>query len=67
MRDEMDLMTRHKVWELVDLLSRCKLIGNKWVFKIKHWTDGSIDKFKVRLIVKSFIQTEGMKGLFNWE
>jgi len=32
-RDEMDSMTRNKVWKVVDF--RPEHIGNKWVFKIK--------------------------------
>jgi len=54
MKDEMDSMTRNKVWELVDLPPQCKFIGNKWVFKTKCWTNGSIDKFKARLVAKGF-------------
>ena len=52
MKDEMDSMARSKVWELVDLPPQCKPIENKWVFKIKRRTHGSIDKFKARLVTK---------------
>jgi len=51
---------RNKVWELVDLPPDHKSMGNKWVFKIKQWADGSIDKFKVRLVAKDFTQIEGI-------
>jgi len=34
MKDEMDLVIRNRVWELVDLPPKRKSIGNKWVFKI---------------------------------
>jgi len=54
MRDEMDSMARNNVWELTDLPPQHKSIGNKWVFKIKHRADGSIDKFKAHLVVKGF-------------
>jgi len=54
MGDEMDSMSRNKVWKLVDLPTQRKSIGNKWVFKIKHQADSSIDNFKVRLVVKRF-------------
>ena len=57
-RDKMDSMARNKVWELVDLPPHYKSIGNKWVFKIKHAVDGSIDSFKARVVAKGFTQIE---------
>jgi len=56
----MDSMARNKVWKPVDLPSQSKLIGNKRVFTIKRRADGTIDKFKARLVVKSFTQIEGV-------
>ena len=54
----MDSMIKNKVWGLVDSLLRGKTIGNKWVLKIKHKVNGSIDKYKVRLIAKGYKQRE---------
>lgn len=45
---------------LVDLSSGRKSIRNKWVLKIKHKADGSIDKYKARLVVKGYIQKESI-------
>jgi len=56
----MDSMTRNKVWELVDHPPGHKPIRNKWVFKIKHRGDGSINKFNARLVAKGFTQIEGI-------
>jgi len=53
-------MARNKVWELVDVPPQRKSIGNMWVFKIKCRADGTIDKFKARLVVKGFTQIEGV-------
>jgi len=60
MKDEIDLMARNKVQELVDLPPQRKSIGNKWVFKIKHRENGSIDKFKAHLVAKVFTQIESI-------
>jgi len=60
MKDEMDSMARNKVWKLVNLPSQRKSIKNKWIFKIKRQADGSIDKFKARLVAKDIIQIEGI-------
>ena len=38
----------------------CKPLSSKWVFKRKHKVDGLIDKYKARLVIKGYIQTEGL-------
>jgi len=60
MKDAMDSTVRNKGWELIDLPPQHKSIGNKWVFKIKCRADGSIDKFKARLLAKGFTRIEGI-------
>ena len=60
MNDEMESMRTNQVWDLVDLLSGCKEIGNKWVLKIKHKVDESIERYKARLVAKGYTQKEGV-------
>ena len=60
MNDEMESMKTNKVWDLVDLLLGWKAIGNKWVLKIKHKADGSIEMNKARLVAKWYTQKEGV-------
>ena len=47
-------------WDLVKLPSGRKSIGCKWVFKVKHSEDGSVEKFKGRLVAKGFAQRYGV-------
>ena len=58
--DEMDSLISNKTWFLTDLPQGCKTIGCKWVFRKKLRTDGSIEKFKARLVAKCFKQEEGV-------
>ena len=44
----------------MDLPPGCKPLGYKWIFKMKLKADGSIDKYKVRLVVKGYKQKEGV-------
>ena len=60
MNDEMESMRTNKVWDLVDLPLGWKAIGNKWVLKIKHKADGSIEMYKARLVAKWYTQKEGV-------
>uniref|UniRef100_A0A2N9EKF5 Integrase catalytic domain-containing protein n=1 Tax=Fagus sylvatica TaxID=28930 RepID=A0A2N9EKF5_FAGSY len=58
--EEMSSMDKNNVWELVDLLSGRKTIGNKWVLKVKRKADGSIDRYKARLVAKGYTQRKGI-------
>ena len=50
--DEIDLLISNKTWKLVDLPPGCKTIDCKWVLRKKLKPDGTIDKFKARLVAK---------------
>ena len=51
-------MSVNGVWELVEFLENYKEIGCKWVFKTNKDSDGNIERFKAKLVVKGFIQKE---------
>jgi hypothetical protein len=55
----MDLILSNGTWELVNRPYGCKPVGCKWVFKKKLMPDGTIDKYKARLVAKSYTQKEG--------
>ena len=59
-KNEIDSILQNHTWELVDLPPRCKPLGSKWIFKRKMKADGTVDKYKARLVVKGYRQTEGL-------
>ena len=48
------------MWVLLDKPARVKVIGLKWIFKIKRNADGSINKYKSRLMAKEYVQEHGI-------
>ena len=36
------------------------VVSFKWIFKIKHAADNSIEKYKVRFVARGFSQKEGI-------
>ncbi|CAA0834987.1 cysteine-rich RLK (RECEPTOR-like protein kinase) 8, partial [Striga hermonthica] len=45
---------------LVDLPPGSKPLGYRWIFKRKMKPDGTIDKYKARLVIKGYKQKEGL-------
>jgi hypothetical protein len=60
MESELKLLRENNTWEEVDLLKGCKALPCKWVYRVKTNPDGSVDRFKARLVVKGFSQCEGV-------
>ncbi len=42
------------IWELVPLPKDKKRIGCKWLYKAKHNANGSVNKYKTRLVTKGY-------------
>jgi hypothetical protein len=49
----------NETWEVVGRPYGCKPIGSKWVFKKKLRLDGTIERYKARLVIKGCSQKEG--------
>ena len=50
---EYESLIENETWELVELPSERKAIGCKWVFKVKHASNGEVERFKARLVAKA--------------
>jgi Reverse transcriptase (RNA-dependent DNA polymerase) len=60
MEEELQALEKNNTWDIVKLPNTKKIIGCKWVYKIKYNCDGLIERYKARLIAKGFIQTYGI-------
>lgn len=54
--EEIKYIVKNKTWDLVDIPLGAKALGLKWIFKIKRNADGSVNKYKSRLVAKGNIQ-----------
>ena len=48
------------VWDLVELPKGQKIVGSKWVFKLKRNEDGSVQRCKARLVAQGYSQEKGL-------
>ncbi|GJU76433.1 zinc finger, CCHC-type containing protein [Tanacetum coccineum] len=58
--DEMNFIMDNNTWVLADLPPGCKPLGCKWIFKSKLKVDGTVEKFKVMLVIQGFKQKSGI-------
>ena len=60
MDEEILALYGNETWDLVPFLQGKKAIGCKWVYKVKHNSDGSINTYKARLVAKGQAYTYGI-------
>jgi hypothetical protein len=56
MDHEYNALVKNNIWHLVPPKKGANVIDWKWVYRIKRKADGSIDRYKVRLVGKGFKQ-----------
>ena len=51
---------KNDVWDVVPRQEGKSIMNSKWIYKIKHAADGSIEKYKARFVGCGFSQKEGI-------
>jgi hypothetical protein len=51
---------KNNVWDIVLRPKDKSVVSSKWIYKIKHAADGSVEKFKAIFLAKGFSQKEGI-------
>lgn len=60
MLEEYQPIIKNDVWDVVPRPKEKSVVSSKWLFKIKHAIDGSIEKYKTRFVARGFYQKEGI-------
>ena len=59
-KKKLNSLIKNMTWHLVPSPAHGKVIGCKWVYKLKLKADGSIDRYKACLVAKGYHQTAGL-------
>ena len=51
---------KNDVWDVVPRPKGKSIVTSKWIYKIKHVANGSIEKYKARFVAHGFSQQEGI-------
>jgi hypothetical protein len=60
MCDKIATLRSNHTWSLVPFHSSMNVVGSRWVYRIKRRVDGSIKRYKARLVARGFTQQEGI-------
>jgi hypothetical protein len=54
MMEEYQSIMKNDVWDIVPRPEGKSVVTSKWIYKIKHTTDGSIERHKERFVARGF-------------
>ena len=60
MHEEYESIMNTNVWEVVPRPKDKSVVTSKWLYKIKHGSDDSAEKYKARFVARGFSQKEGI-------
>jgi hypothetical protein len=60
MKEEMDALEKNKTWDLEELWKARKVVGCKWVYKLKKGVGDKVERYKARLVAKGYSQKKGI-------
>ncbi|KAM1537567.1 hypothetical protein ACFX10_002572 [Malus domestica] len=63
MQEKYDSLRAQGTWLLVPAPENRTIVGNKWVYKVKKNSDGSVSRYKARLVAQGFSQEHGIDYL----
>lgn len=60
MEEEMNAFKENQTWDLVSLPKGKHAVDNRWVLRMKYKPDGTIDRYRARLVARGIFQRAGL-------
>jgi len=60
MHEKIQALCSNDTWSLIPYHPFMNVVGNQWAYRIKRHVDGSIERYKARLIARGFTQQKGI-------
>ncbi|CAM8924814.1 unnamed protein product [Rhodiola kirilowii] len=60
MEDEIQALQTNNTWQVIPLPQGKNAVSSKWIFRVKRHSDGTIERYKARLVARGFSQEEGI-------
>ena len=60
MEEELTALNDNQTWSLVPLPKGKHVVGSRWIYKTKFNSDGSVNRYKARLVAQGFTQEFGV-------
>ena len=60
MESQYSSLLKNDTWDLVPPPEGKNIVGSRWVLKVKHDENGSVNRFKARLVAQGYSQVKGM-------
>jgi hypothetical protein len=54
MEEEHAALMENHMWDLVPRSPRANMVSGKWIFKHKFLSDGSLERYKARWVLRGF-------------
>ncbi|RDX98154.1 hypothetical protein CR513_18963, partial [Mucuna pruriens] len=60
MKEEMEALEKNSTWEIVDRPKDKRVVGCRWIYTVKCKSNGTLERYKARLVAKEYTQTYGI-------
>ena len=59
-KEELSALQQNNTWTIIPRPSYGSIIGSKWIFTVKMNADGTINRYKARLVAQGYKQEQGV-------